>query len=202
MELVHALALARLVSLPVPTAFAHRLPQPTRLPIARSRGFHHAWGTMRWSDDSPGAACHFACAYRVASPGATREPCESSWGHVMVFCTVPPANTLIRWVDERRLRPHSAGSTLPPLADRFVTGWPPSTTARYFSSCPSDSASRRTPCPPSYERWLQVALGCVRLSPSSPVRVLHTFLSSASEELPPLSVAAPLIRAPEDLEPS
>jgi len=33
----------------------------------------------------------------------------------MVFCTVPPANTLIRWVDERRLRPHSAGSTLPHL---------------------------------------------------------------------------------------
>jgi hypothetical protein len=29
----------------------------------------------------------------------------------MVFRTVPPANTLIRWVDERRLRPHSAGST-------------------------------------------------------------------------------------------
>jgi hypothetical protein len=70
---------------------------------------------MRWSDDSPGAASHFACAYRVASPGATREPCESSWGHVLVFCTVPPANTLIRWVDERRLRPHSAGSTLPHL---------------------------------------------------------------------------------------
>jgi hypothetical protein len=33
----------------------------------------------------------------------------------MVFRTVPPANTLIRWVDERRLRPHSAGSTRPHL---------------------------------------------------------------------------------------
>jgi hypothetical protein len=33
----------------------------------------------------------------------------------MVFCTVPSANTLIRWVDERRLRPHSAGSTWPHL---------------------------------------------------------------------------------------
>src|SRR5262249_49980702 len=51
----------------------------------------------------------------VASPGATREPDESSWGHVMIFCTVPSANTLIRWVDERRLRPHSAGSTCPHL---------------------------------------------------------------------------------------
>jgi len=100
MELIHALALAPLVSLPAPTTFVHRLPRPTRPPITRSRGFHHAWGTTRWSDDSPGAASHFAHAYRVASPGATREPDESSWGHVMVFCTVPSANTLIRWVDE------------------------------------------------------------------------------------------------------
>src|SRR5262245_55420734 len=33
----------------------------------------------------------------------------------MVFGTVPSANTLVRWVDEKRLRPHSAGSTLPHL---------------------------------------------------------------------------------------
>src|SRR5271170_4228840 len=40
-------------------------------------------------------------------------------------------------------------------------------TARYFSSCPSDSTSRWTPCPPKYsKRWLQVSLGCIRLSPS------------------------------------
>src|SRR5262245_15804641 len=115
MELIHALALALLASSPAPTTLVHRLPQPTQLPIARSRGFHHAWGTTHWSDDSPGAASHFAHAYRVASPGATREPDESSWGHVMIFCTVPSANTLIRWVDERRLRPHSAGSTCPHL---------------------------------------------------------------------------------------
>ncbi len=57
-------------------------------------------------------------------------------------------------------------------------GLPPSTTARYFSAYLSDSTSRWTPCPPkSGERWLQVRLGCVRLSPSCPVRLLHTFLS-------------------------
>src|SRR4051812_44142822 len=87
-------------------------------------------------------------AYRVADPGATREPNESSWGHVLIFRTVPPANTLIRWVDEKRLRPHSAGSTLPHL---WPTGsswrWLPSITARYFSASLSDPASRRTPCP-------------------------------------------------------
>jgi hypothetical protein len=57
------------------------------------------------------------------------------------------------------------------------SGWPPSITARYFSSCPSDSTSRWTPCPPeTYEDWLQVRLGCVRLSLSCPFRFLHTFL--------------------------
>ena len=56
------------------------------------------------------------------------------------------------------------------------SGSPPSTAARYFSSCPSDPTSRWTPCPPeSSDRWLQVRLGCVRLSPSCPCRLLHTF---------------------------
>jgi hypothetical protein len=55
-------------------------------------------------------------------------------------------------------------------------GLSPSITARYFSSCPSDSTSRWTPCPPEYiKRWLQVRLGCVQLSPSCPFRRLHTF---------------------------
>src|ERR1700730_11052041 len=42
----------------------------------------------------------------------------------------------------------------PPLADRFISGWPPSITARYFSSCPSDSTSRWTPCPPEIHKWV------------------------------------------------
>ena len=105
MELLHAFALARLVFLPAPTTFVHRLPQPTRLPIARSRGFRPASGTIRPSDDSPSTASHFADAYRVASPGATQTPDESSWGHVIVFCTVPSANTLVRWEDENAFAP-------------------------------------------------------------------------------------------------
>jgi hypothetical protein len=49
-------------------------------------------------------------------------------------------------------------------------------TARYFSSCPSDSTSRWTPCPPETHRWwLQVRLGCFRLSLSCPFRLFHTF---------------------------
>ena len=42
----------------------------------------------------------FRFAYRVAYSGATREPCEFSWGHSLIFRTVPSANTLVRWVDE------------------------------------------------------------------------------------------------------
>src|SRR6266849_5129500 len=158
---------------------------------------------MRWSDDSTGAASHFACAYRVASPGATREPIESSWGHVLVFGTVPSANTLIRWVDEKRLRPHSAGSTLPHL-------WPTGSSRGGPHRLRPGTSPHALRIPPRgghpalrvSERRLQVPLGCIRLSPSCPFRVLHTFLSPASEELPPLSDTAPLIRAPEGLQPS
>jgi hypothetical protein len=54
-----------------------------------------------------------------------------------------------------------------------------------------------------YERWLQVRLGCFRLSLSCPFRFLHTFqLSPASEALPPPSDTIPLIRASEGLKPS
>ena len=55
------------------------------------------------------------------------------------------------------------------------SGQPPSITARYFSSYPSDSTSRWTPCPPEYcKERLQVHLGCIQLSPSCPFRLLHT----------------------------
>src|SRR5258706_14816124 len=50
--------------------------------------------------------------------------------------------------------------------------------ASLIAAYPSDPASRRTPCPPKFvERWLQVRLDCLRLSPSCPFRLLHTFLS-------------------------
>ena len=53
----------------------------------------------------PGIASHFAFAYRVAYPGATRRPCQSSWGHASIFRTVPSANTLVRWVNENAFAP-------------------------------------------------------------------------------------------------
>ena len=40
---------------------------------------------------------------------------EASMGHITVFRTMPPAHTLLRRVNWKCLRPHSAGSTLPRL---------------------------------------------------------------------------------------
>jgi hypothetical protein len=67
----------------------------------------------------------------------------------VLFRSVPPAHTVVRGVDGSRLRRHSADSTLPPLWPTGSSlGWLPSIAARSFSSCPSDSTSRWTPCPP------------------------------------------------------
>src|SRR5579864_8934113 len=69
-----------------------------------------------------------------------------------------------------------ADSTLPHLWPTGSSWVSPSIAARYFSSCPSDSISRWTPCPPEYsKRWLQVSLGCIQLSLLCPFRLLHTF---------------------------
>jgi hypothetical protein len=97
------------------TVFVGCLPRHTLPPLAWSRGFHRTSGTTQPSDDSRNTASHFACAYRVTSLGVTRGSRESSWGHAQIFRTVPSANTLVRWVNEKRLRLHSAGSTLPHL---------------------------------------------------------------------------------------
>ena len=66
------------------------------------------------------------------------------------------------------------------------SGWPPSITARYFSSCPSDSTSRWTPCPPGpTSGGFRSALLCFRLSPSCPFRLLHTYLSPGQRGITP-----------------
>ena len=100
MELILVIILTHLVSRLFPTTFANRLPQITHLPIPRSHDFHRPSGTIRLSDYSHSIGSHFALAYRVPYPSATRKPCESSWGHALIFRTVPPANTLVRWVNE------------------------------------------------------------------------------------------------------
>ena len=105
---------------------------------------------------------------------ATRSPwvtCVSS----------PPCRPPTPWYageEPQRLRLHSAGSTIPQLGPTGSSlGELPSSTTRWCSARPSDSPSRGTPCPPKdYRRRLQVRLGCLRLSPSCPGRLLPTFL--------------------------
>src|SRR5215469_11163981 len=81
-----------------------------------------------------------------------------------------------------------AGSTLShPRPTSSSSGWRPSITARYFSASPSDSASRRTPCPPGTASGgfrSALAVSDFRLR----ARLGFSIPSSlpASEELPPL----------------
>src|SRR5215472_1923466 len=93
------------------------------------------------------------------------------------------------------LRLRSADSTLSHLWPTGSSWVSPSITARYFSSCPSDSTSRWTPCPPeSYRDRLQVHLGCFQLSLSCPFRLLHTVsLLRPARLRTPLLDMAPLI---------
>jgi hypothetical protein len=147
-ELFRTKILTPLASFLAPADSTGHLPQPTRLPIPRSHGFHRACGTTWPSDSLPGFASHFAFAYRVAYPISlgTRRGLPGSRISL-------PHRAIRKHLGTRsgreRLRHHSAGSTLPPLwPTGSSSGQPPSTTARCFSSGPPDSRSRATPCPP------------------------------------------------------
>ena len=152
MELSTSAPLLISPSCPVPTVFAGRLPQPTRLPLARSRRFRHASGTTRPSDSSTSVPSHFALAYRVGCRGATRGPAEVSQGHALVFRTVPSAYTLVRWVDESAFASIVQARPCPTFGRPVRHGVAPSTTARYCSANPSDPTSRWAPCPPQFRR--------------------------------------------------
>src|SRR6202035_1101049 len=66
-----------------------------------------------------------------------------------MFRTVPTANTLVRWVNENAFASIVQARPCPTFGRPVpLRGSPPSITARYCSSCPSDSTSRWTPCPP------------------------------------------------------
>src|SRR4051812_48370542 len=99
------------------TVFAGWLPRPTRSPCFWWCDFRRTSGTTQPSDHFQSTASRFTCAYGVASLGATRGPWKFSWGHALIFRTVPSANTLVRWVYENAFAPHSAGSTLPHLCE-------------------------------------------------------------------------------------
>mgnify|MGYP001814542875 CR=1 FL=1 len=94
----------------------------------------------------------------------TQESYESSWGHAQIFPTVPPAHTLVQRVGKNAFAAIVPARPCPVFGRPVRHGVAPSTTARYFSSSPSDSTSRWTPCPPvafrQYTR-LSICLGCL-----------------------------------------
>ena len=124
-----------------------------------------------------------------------------SSGQVFESGSVPTTAAKSQSLNLALLQPSSQKCRLdlaPPWADRFIWGLSPSIAARHFSSGPSDSTSRWTPCPPKYsKRWLQVGLGCIQLSLSCPFRPLHTFrfLRPARLRTPLLGYGAPHLSA-------
>src|SRR5215467_6470838 len=120
----------------------------------------------------------------------------------MVFCTVPSANTLVRWVNENAFAPIVRARPGPTFGRPVHRRGSPHRlrpgTSPHALRIPSHDGH---PALQSYcERWLQVRLGCLRLSPSCPFRLLHTCrLSPASEALPPPLDTMLLIRASEGL---
>jgi hypothetical protein len=102
---LHLTGLAHLAFFLSPTVFAGWLPRPTRSPYFWLRGFRRASGTIQPSDHFQSTASRFACAYGVASLSATRGLWKFSWGHALIFRTVPSANTVVRWVNENAFAP-------------------------------------------------------------------------------------------------
>src|SRR5215813_5090266 len=99
--------------------------------------------------------------------------------------------------------PYSRLDLAPPSADRFIFGVEPLDYGPVLLRIPSDSASRRTPCPPGTTSGgfrSALAVSDFRLR----ARLGFSIPSSlpASEELSPLLDTTLLIRAPEGLEPS
>ena len=101
----HLTGLAHLAFCLSSTVFAGWLPRPTRSPCFWWCDFRRTSGTTQPSDHFQSTTSRFTCAYGVASLGATRGPWKFSWGHALIFRTVPSANTLVRWVYENAFAP-------------------------------------------------------------------------------------------------
>ena len=185
-----------------------RLPSPTHF-CRRSLG-HVVLATLQvlLSRPTTGTAplATSLLAYRLASRGATRGLRQFSWGHTLFFRTVPSANTLVRWVNENAFASIVQARPCPtfgrPVRHR---GSPhrlrPGTSPHALRIPPHGGhpALRSTARCGLQVRALSVS--GFRLRAQLDVSI-PSHLSPASEELPPLSDMAPLIRAPEGLQPS
>jgi len=149
MELIHLFVVTHLASSFFPTVFAGCLPRPTS--DRRSLG-HAAFAAFvvlhsRPSTDRALLAISLTLIGLLTPvpPGDSVSPPEvTRWSSV-------PCRPQSPWCGGWMRTPSPSWCRLdlaPPLADRFIAGVTPLITARNFSSCPSDSTSRWTPCPP------------------------------------------------------
>jgi hypothetical protein len=158
-----------------PTAPASRLPQPTRLPFSGHKAFAEfmvIFGCPTTRKASLPTSLFLIGSLIPVPPGnLASSPGVTSRSSV-------PCRPQTPWYDGWM---SNAFASIVQARPDPIFGRPvhqrvaPSITARYFSSCPPDSTSRWTPCPP------------VASSPP------------ASEALPPLLDIAPLTRAPVGL---
>ena len=119
---------------------------------------------------------------------------------------MPPANTLVRWVDKNAFAPIVRARPSPTLGRPVHPGIAASITAWYFSASLSDPASRPTPCSPvafiGFAPGQVPPLGRLRCFQLRARLGFSLPAQPAGEKLlPPLDIAL-LIRAPEGLEPS
>src|SRR5205809_6050917 len=135
------------------TVFAGWLPRPTRSPCFWWCDFRRTSGTTQPSDHFQSTTSRFTCAYGVASLGAIRGLWKFSWGHVLIFRTVPSANTLIRWVNENAFAPIVRARPCPTFGRPVHLGVAPIDYGPVFLLMPSGFPEQR----------LQVHLVCIQL---------------------------------------
>src|ERR1035441_2284311 len=82
--------------------------------------------------------------------------------------------------------PYCRLNLAPPLADRFIVEVAPIDYGPVLLLMPFGSHLTMDTLPSgNRQRWLQVRLGCVQLSPSCPFRLLHTCLSPGPRGITP-----------------
>src|SRR4051794_10101683 len=145
-------------------------------------------------------------AYRVADPGAVREPDESSWGHVSIFRTVPSANTLIRWVDENAFAPIVRARPRPTFGRPVHHGdgsprYGPVLLRKPFGSrLAADTLPSGCPCGQSTavgtSPWL-----CPSFPTSCPCRVRHGRVPQPTRHYPRLWIGRPSSGRSRDFNP-
>ena len=153
MELSTSAPLLISPSCPVPTVFAGRLPQPTRLPPPDGHAAFTALQVL-FGRPTPRRASLPTSLSLIGSVAAAPPADPPRSPRVTHWSSIPcrPANTLVRWVDEIAFASVVQARPCPTFGRPVRHGVAPSTTARYCSANPSDPTSRWAPCPPQFRR--------------------------------------------------